>query len=42
MRGIFKAVYAKQEITDLITLEDNASLEEIKAAIELMKKALTP
>ena len=40
LRAVFRAVYEKQEITDFNNLEEDASPEEIKSAIDLLKQAL--
>jgi propionyl-CoA synthetase len=41
MREVFKAACEGHEITDLRALEEDASLEEIESAFNLMKQALT-
>jgi acyl-coenzyme A synthetase/AMP-(fatty) acid ligase len=40
MRAVFKAILDKQEIVDFKQLDEDATLEEIKTAFEMMKTAL--
>jgi len=40
MRRVIKAVYEEQELADLSTIEDGASIEEVREAIREMKKSL--
>jgi propionyl-CoA synthetase len=40
LRAVFKAVYEKRGVTDFENFEEDAGSEEIKAAFELMEKAL--
>jgi propionyl-CoA synthetase len=40
MRRVLKGIYEDKEIGDLSTIEDGASIQEVAAAIELMKEEL--
>jgi hypothetical protein len=40
MRRILKGVYEGKKLGDLSTIEDGASINEVSAAIELMKEEL--
>jgi propionyl-CoA synthetase len=40
MRRVLKGIYEDKEIGDLSTIEDGASIQEVTAAIELMKEEL--
>ncbi|MFW9992145.1 MAG: acetate--CoA ligase [Candidatus Odinarchaeota archaeon] len=40
MRRVMKGVYSGKELGDLSTIEDGASIDEVKAAIDLMKGVL--
>ena len=41
MRRVLKSVYEGKTLGDLSTIEDGASIDEVSAAIDLMKKELT-
>ena len=41
MRRVIKAVYEGQELADLSTIEDGASIEEVRDAIQEMKQSLS-
>jgi len=39
MRRVIKAVASGDDIGDITTLEDGASVEEVKSAIEMLREA---